>query len=212
MKSVFINGTFSLILVITFMAGMCMASERYGSLVYVQGGTTILEESENGIQVLKISDLAPYYYTSQGERSILMPVPALTGFSLPLDGAIVTTGKGGDTTSLIRITNGSLSEDTTEINLEYTPVSYYEGTALKSFEAGQKEISSETLNGSLMTGLYLEILGDIPSNDPSYSGDQCMQLEKVCYKCAKGITSEAACSSYKPLCSYFEEMCPHPTN
>lgn len=44
------------------------------------------------------------------------------------------------------------------------PVEFFEGTVLKKFTDEKQDLSVETVGMSLITGLYLEIVGQTPSN------------------------------------------------
>jgi len=213
MKRVSLIRMMSLIVAIILLTGICSAVETNGYLVYVQGGTGTLIDDNNGTDTLQISDLVPFYSASWEGKSNLMPVPFITGFPLPIHGAIVCTGQEGDSTSLIRITNWSLSDDMTVIDLEWKPVEFYDGTLLIPFDTDTKEITQEILDGSIMTGLYLEITGVTPSNDASPSPKECLEIEKICNGCATKYAGEKFCTGASTICPQKLSECQlNPTN
>jgi len=213
MKRVSFIRIMGLVLGIILLTIICSAADKDGYVVYVQGGTGTLTYDTDGTETLQISDLVPFYSTFSEGKSNLIPVPLLTGFSLPLHAAIVITGPEGDSTSLIRIVNWSLSDNMTSIDLEWKPVEFYDGTLLVPFDTEKKEITQEILDGSIMTGLYLEISGETPSNDASPSSQECLQIKKICEGCATKYSGEKFCTGANVMCPQKLSECQlNPTN
>ena len=69
------------------------------------------------------------------------------------------------TTNLVKIKTWSFDSDKKALTLDVVPVEFYEGAVLKKFADVTEDLSVEKVGKELSTGLYLEVLGQAPSNN-----------------------------------------------
>lgn len=97
-------GFISLLLLILF-AGVCIAEDAPGSVVYIQGGESIITHGSDGTYILNVQDVIPYIHVSDGVRSHLESVGFLPIFSYPINAAVVFSGADGESGSMLKISN-----------------------------------------------------------------------------------------------------------
>lgn len=180
-------GFISLLLLVSF-GGFCVAEESPGYVVYVQGGEVSITNGTSGNMVVAIQDIIPYCHVQDSGKSYLVPVAGLTNSSLPLNAALVFYRVDGESTSLVRISNLSLSDENKVLTLQVTPLAYYEGSALKTFGTDKNELTGDMAGNNSRTGVYLEMTTSPSTNDDA---------EDVSFRCFwLCFMSDQWCSMY----------------
>ena len=178
-------------LLIGSLTGTCFADDNSGYVVYLQGGAGTLLKGANGTMDLTIHTMIPYYFIAIMNRNILMPLSHESVFEIPLNAAFVSNGEEGEEVYLIKINSWNYDPETNELNLGITPLEFYEGDLLKRFADLKNELSAYKEGEAIRSGLYLEIIRDIPEN----SGDE---ISLPCQVCGKEfVMSKRACQYLK---------------
>lgn len=153
---------FSLLLFL--LTGFCVGDEQNPVVVYIQGkGSTVTEET-NGTYVITIKDTIPYIHFEDNNKSSLEPIQALNLLPEPLNAAFVRSGDGTDKTSMMKVSNLTLSEDNKVLKLTIEPLEFYDGKVLKSFQDGSDEWDSNITEDANI-GIYLELPAYVPVNN-----------------------------------------------
>ena len=87
-----------------------MADETPLYMIYIQGGEASITEETDGMVELTVRDVASHFHISEKEYGILIPVDTLPSFSYPLNAAVVFSDTLEESTSMIEISNLTLSE------------------------------------------------------------------------------------------------------
>jgi len=114
--------------------------------------------------ILAISDMVPYYHIQTKERNYLMPITGISGFSLPINAALVLHDNEGETIFMVKIVKMSTEEGNGEVVLWMQPLDFYEGALLNTVTGAKKEFNPEFLKDSIMIGIYGEIPDRVPEN------------------------------------------------
>jgi len=165
-------GFISLLLLIC-LAGVGMAEEAPGSVVYVQGGVSSITEGADGEMIITVQDIIPYFHLPNGNESFLMPVEFLSVDAYPLNAAVVFSGADDESVSLVIISNLSLSDDNTVLTLHVIPQEFYEGEVLKSFTHESKDLDITTTPTRYNTGIYIEKTS-LPATNSDYACEACI--------------------------------------
>ncbi len=157
------------------MAGVCMADDVPPYLVYIQGGQSTVTEGTDGSYEIEVNDIIPYFHISDGIQGSLIPVEYLSGLSYPLNGAIVFTGAKNESTSMISVSNLSLSDGTMVLTLHAEPLEFYEGSLLASFAHEKRVLDGSIQTENTSTRIFFEQSKKFPVNEdddcPGYYKD-----------------------------------------
>ena len=145
-------------------AGSGMAEDSPGSVAYLQGGQSIITNGTDGMTDIIVQDLVPYVHVTDGKKSILIPVQQLTNMTAPMNAALVLSGEDKESTFVVEVSNLSLSDGNNTLTLLVKPLEFYEGDILKSFAGDRKELEPEKIGKPMSTGIYIEIIGSLPTN------------------------------------------------
>lgn len=148
-----------------FLAGICMADEVPGSLMYIQGGESSITEGFDGEKLITVQDIIPYLQLSVGNKNYLELVSKLSGITYPLNAAIVVSGCDKESVSLVEIFNLSLSDENKSLLLQVKPLEFYEGSVLKTFEGETSGLDTIDVGNCSQTGVYIEVLGSAAENE-----------------------------------------------
>jgi hypothetical protein len=172
------------ILLLLLLIGVCMAEEIPSSLIFVQGGESVITEGTDGLYLITVQDIIPYLHIKTGERSSLMPFEILTTLDEPLNVALVFSGADTQSTSMVEVSNLSLSNDTTGLTLTVKPLEFYDGQLLTFFESEKNEGNTIFKGQHDETRIYIEEMINPPDNVPdSFRCGQCYGIpEHGCYQ------------------------------
>ncbi len=188
-------------LVLVLFVGSCFADEVPTYLTYVQGGKSAVSAASDGGYVVTIKDTVPFVVISYGGRDRLVPTERLINVTFPVRAALIVSDAQNDTTSMIQITNLSLSDDNKVLTLHVDPLPYYEGAALASFDADKQNIDSLVESHYGRSGLYFETIGQCPENSYDCTFWDYLFCLNGCgdttWWCSKG---ECVCNEYGCYC------------
>ena len=173
------------------MGCTCIADDGATKVIYLQGGESTIANVSDDMYEVTVQNLIPYFQGTTDNRTIFVPVKALASLTYPLNAAIIISGPAGDTTTLVTISNASLSEENTEMVLQATPLKFYEGEALKSFSTGNTGFN--TTAQSTVTGIYMETVTSAPTNNMG-----CSECESKCP--GLGLDSDTCHHTYCCVC------------
>ena len=151
-------------LLLISLTGVSMAAESPGYALYVQGGVSSITNGTDGMTVITVMDVIPYFHITDGNKSLLLPIEELTNITYPLDAAVVLSGTGNESTSLVKVSNLTLSGGNKSLILQVKPLEFYEGTLLKSFVSEKKELPLEKTGKFSSIGIYIETTQLPPAN------------------------------------------------
>lgn len=179
-------------LLLVSLAGVCMAEKLPAAVVYIQGGESEITNGSDGMTMITMKDVVPYLHMSYGNKSYMMPVQFLSTFTYPLNTVVVFSGAEGESSSLVEISNLSLSDGNKTLTLQVIPLEFYEGERLKSFTSEKKSIVAYEGAKFMSTGIYVENRASTQENmdfcigkDPNYCskyGNTCM-CNPLCAAC-----------------------------
>jgi hypothetical protein len=167
---------FICLFILVSLAGVSIADESPRYVIYVQGGESSIIHGSEGITDIIVKDIIPYAHFSDGKKSLLTPDTLVQSITGPVDAAVVFSGAGGESVSLIRISNHSLSHENKVLTLGVHPLEFYEGEALKSFAQEKIELDAIEDDRFENTGIYFEIIGTALENN------NCLAQEIACLK------------------------------
>ena len=156
-------GFISFVLLIS-LTGVCIADDAPGSLVYIQGGESSIVNGSDGVYVITVKDIVPYFHIADGEKSNLIPVERLNNSTSLLNAALVLSSTADETVVMVRVVNLLLSDGNKVLTLQVDPLGYYEGALLTSFNDKKQDIDVITDN-PIRTGVFLENIGAPLEND-----------------------------------------------
>jgi len=143
---------------------VCMADEALGHQVYLQGSDSSVAEGEDGMIILTIENMVPYGVYLL-DNSFIMPIGTIiTDINGSLNAAVIQSGPGGETVSIVQVSNPHYSADSRVLTLEVQPLEFYEGTVLTNFMEEKQDFSTDMNGTILMTGVYLEYNPGAPDN------------------------------------------------
>jgi len=163
MRSFWSYGFICLALVVS-LAGVCPADSPPVSIIYVQGGESIITAEPNGTSMITIHDVIPYYCLQVDNMSNLIPIQNLVSYSGPMEAALVLTDEENERISMGSIDQVTLSDDNRVLILQVKPLEFYEGSGLKTFFDDREVLVNQTGEKVLSSGLYLEVQ-EPPSNN-----------------------------------------------
>ncbi|WP_146199639.1 hypothetical protein ACKUB1_12790 [Methanospirillum stamsii] len=170
----YLSSGFICLFILVLLAGVCTADESPRYVIYVQGGESSIIHGSEGITDIIVKDIIPYAHFSDGKKSLLIPDKLLRYITCPVNAAVVFSGAGGESVSLIGISNLSLSYENKDLTLRVNPLGFYEGEALKSFASEKNELDAINVEKFETTGFYLEIIETGPENN------NCLAQEIAC--------------------------------
>jgi hypothetical protein len=147
------------------LAGVCMAEESPRYVIYVQGDESSIIHGSEGITDITVKDIIPYAHFSDGKKSRLISGKHLSNITYPINAAVVFSGAGSESVSLMKISNLSLSDENKVLTLRVNPLEFYEGEVLKSFVSDKNELDAIEFEKFNDTGIYLEIIGKTQQNN-----------------------------------------------
>ena len=139
-----------------------MAAESPSYEAYIQGGESSIVNGTDGIMVVTVKELVPYFNIANGKKSLLLPVERLTNITYPVNAAIVFSGADNESTFRVEVSNLSLSERNKALIVQVKPLEFYEGSVLNNFTIEKKELSAGSVGSINGIGFYLEI------NEPAF--------------------------------------------
>lgn len=151
-----------------------MAEEAPSSIVYVEGGESFIAEEADGQYVITIQDIIPFVHIKTGERSSLMPVELLTTMTKPLHVALVYSGAENESTSMVEVSNLSLSDGNAVLTIVVKPLEFYDGEMLNFFESEKSAVNTITTGQYGKIGIYIEDL--INPLDNAGNCGECFEL------------------------------------
>ncbi len=163
MRSFWSYGFICLALVVS-LAVVCPADSPPVSIIYVQGGESIITAEPNGTSMITIHDVIPYYCLQVDNMSNLIPIQNLVSYSGPMEAALVFTDEENERISMGSIDQVTLSDDNRVLILQVKPLEFYEGSGLKTFSDDREDLLNQTGEKVLSSGLYLEVQ-EPPSNN-----------------------------------------------
>ena len=155
---------FICLLLLISLTGVSMAAESPGYALYVQGGVSSITNGTDGMTVITVMDVIPYFHITDGNKSLLLPIEGLTNITYPLDAAVVLSGTGNESTSLVKVSNLTLSDGNKSLILQVKPLEFYEGKLLNSFVSEKKELPLEKTGKFSSIGIYIETTQLPPAN------------------------------------------------
>ena len=150
-------------LLVCLLVGFCVAEEQNPVVVYIQGKGSTLTEDTNGTYVITIKETVPYIHFQDNYKSSLEPIQTLNLLTEPLNAALVQSGDDIEKTSMITVSNITISEDNNVLKLTIEPLKFYDGEILKSFQDVSGELESNTTEDASV-GVYLELPAYVPVN------------------------------------------------
>lgn len=169
------------LLMLILLAGICTAAENPSYIVYIQGGESVITLDPPGM-ILTVQDVIPYFHKSDNDKEGLFPLERLTSMIYPVNAALVFTGPDNRSTSMVEISNLSLSDDNEILTLYVTPLKFYEGELLKSFTNTQGDLLGSPVGDFKTTQIYAEIPEPVAENDCDYI-HCCWHGWEWCCKC-----------------------------
>jgi len=180
-------------LLLVFFAGICIADEVPGSIMYIQGGESSITAGLDGEQLITVQDVIPYFHISVGNKNYLEPVSELSGITYPLNAALVFSGGDSESVSLVEIFNLSLSDEGRSLLLQVKPLEFYEGSVLKTFEGGNSGLDTIAVGNSSQTGVYIEVLGSAAEN-----ADECGSCQGGVRECCSPLVGNVIVCAKQP--------------
>lgn len=158
-------GSISLFIILSLI-GLSSADNSPHFLTYIQGGEINIVEGTNGSNVVTITEIVPYAYTTIHNKSSLFPVQRLLQVPLPQDAALVLSGADWEVSSINEISNLSFSEDNTVITFHAKPLEFYEEGLLNSFTGDNARLNTSIDDRKANhTKMFLEMIMPTPDND-----------------------------------------------
>jgi len=151
-------------LLLVSLAGICIAEETPGSLVYLYGEESNLSNESDGMFSLTIQNITTLYNITLEENNYSMPVVSLTNITRPLPAAILFSDGNNESVSLVTISNFSYSEKENILKLQITPLAFYDEGLLSSFSEESVVLDSIQKDRFDRIRLYLEMQERKPEN------------------------------------------------
>jgi hypothetical protein len=147
------------------IAGLCLAAESPAYITYIQGSESIISEGSDGMINISVNNVIPYFSIDTGEKSSLIPVRRLSSLTYPLIGAVVFSDPENESTSMVKVSNLSLSEGNKVLTLEVIPLKYYDGGKLQSLADKQTELATGKIEECKKTQIFFETNVPLASNN-----------------------------------------------
>lgn len=151
------------VIITVFLAGMSSAAEFPSTIITIQGGESTIMNGSDGKMEISVQDIIPEINITNGNMSYSTPVEELTNISCPAHAAVIFSDDQNEVTSLITISNLSLSSTNTILTLFASPLQYYDGEGLKSFTDTQTDLSKIDRDYNI-TRLYIETSVELAEN------------------------------------------------
>lgn len=164
-------------LMMVSLAGICAAEQSPSYIAHIQGGQSIITNESSGMTIT-VQDVISNVTITTGNMSNLTTVDRITNLTYPLSAAVVFSGNDSETTSLVTISNLSLSEEKKGLTFQATPLKYYDGEELKSFAEKNVDLASTNVSTSNSVGIYIEIIG-VPLNNDGDDLSDCVNCFDV---------------------------------
>ena len=148
---------FICLLLLVSLAGVSMADEAPSYVAYIQGGEAFITDGTDGMVEIIVKDVIPHFHVSEQEIGILVPVELLTNVTYPVNAAMVFSGIDDESTSIVEVSNLSLSDGNSVLTLQVRPLEFYEGERLKLFHSENKGLNVINRAAISFTGIYAEI-------------------------------------------------------
>ncbi|MFH0966386.1 MAG: hypothetical protein V1862_01715 [Methanobacteriota archaeon] len=145
-----------------------MAEEAPNSVVYIQGGKSIITDGADEMSKISIQDVVPFVHVAEGEKSRLFPAMLLSQLTYPLNAVIVCTSSDNESTSIVMISNLSLSDGNKVLTLDVNLLHYYEGGMLKNLATDSIPLTQK--ENIQKIGVYVEAKEIPPVNADCPSG------------------------------------------
>jgi len=146
------------------LAGFCVADEAPGYTLYIQGGESSITEDTDGMITIKIQGIVPYFHLEFEKEKQLLPIGDISRYSLPVNAAIVSYGSDGDTTSLVQISNLSLSDENRVLTIQMKLLEFYDGDVLKDYAKDSKNLDITENEPNFEIGIIIEGASVTPEN------------------------------------------------
>lgn len=174
------------ILLLFCLTGVSMGNETPSYIVYIQGGQASITNGTDGMMELTVRDVVPHFHISEKDFGILIPVETLTNLSYPLSAAVVFSDALEEITSMVEISNLTLSEENKVITLQVKPLEFYEGERLITLNRVNRDLHGTDLAGLPFTGIFVELTGTSLENgsDP-YCVQRCQERYPESVSCWK---------------------------
>ena len=172
---------FTCILLVCSLAGVSIAAESPSYIFSLQGGQSTITNASDGMMIT-VTAIDPNVTVSNGTVNKTTPVRYLAYLKSPFNAAVVFSGADSERTSMVAISNLSLSDDDTVLSLQVTPLKFYEGEGLKFYAEKKGELSTDSDENLNSTQIYLETSGSIPENTECPPGTFYCALYSTCCK------------------------------
>ncbi|NLW76029.1 MAG: hypothetical protein GXY18_06330, partial [Methanomicrobiales archaeon] len=158
---------FICLFILVSLAGVSISDESPQYIIYVQGGESSIIHGSEGITDIIVKDIIPYAHFSDGKEILFIPDTLVQSITGSINAVVVFSGAGGESVSLISISNLSLSHENKVLTLGVNPLEFYEGEALKSFAREKNELDAIDDDKFEITGIYFKIIGTALTNNNS---------------------------------------------
>lgn len=150
---------FLCVILIFCLTGVSMADETPSYLVYIQGGEASIADGTDGMMELTVRDVVSHFHLSEKEYGILIPIDTLTSLSYPLNAAVVFSDTLEESTSMVEISNLTISDGNKVLTLQVRPLEFYEGEKLEGLNKDTHDLDGTDLKAITFTGIFVEVPG-----------------------------------------------------
>ena len=145
----------SLVMLIS-LSVICFADDSPSIVLFTQGGESSISDGSDGTYVVNVKEVVPYSYFADGPVSHLITVEKLLNLSYPIKAAFGFKNADGDSSSLVEISNISLTDENKNLELQIKPLTFYDGNALSNYE-NDFDWKNNTEVTSTDIGIYMEL-------------------------------------------------------
>ena len=128
--------------------GAVLADEVTTYIGTIQGGEVSIMNESDGMMLITVRDVIPYFYFADGGKGSFIPINQLATISPPLNAALLFSRKDTISTSMVTVTNLSLSDENTILKLQVNSLKYYDGEKLNGFANSAKDLA-ENVNSEI---------------------------------------------------------------
>lgn len=154
-------------------------------------------EDQDGSLVLTVHDIIPYFYLASEKKSVLIPIEGLSGFSYPLNAAVVFSCSDAESGAFVVISHLSPSDENTILTAHVTPNEFYGGQVLKTRIDNYSSLSFSSGENYQDSRIYLEV-PLIPPMNAQDIDDKWELCIVNCYLSGGVIPCDVLCQAYKP--------------
>lgn len=151
------------ILMLISLTVLCTADQSPTYVVHIQGGESTVTNVSNGM-VITVKDIDSNVTITRGSQSNLTTIDNLIDITYPLHAAVVFSGNDNESTSMVTVSNLSLSGGNKVLTLQVNPLKYYDGDELNSFANESVDIFTNNVIKNNSTEVFMEIVGTPPTN------------------------------------------------